>query len=57
VALTLPAWEHGEQARVTLRSLLQLTAGIGFGGLGNTVPTFERAAAVELKDPPGERFT
>jgi CubicO group peptidase (beta-lactamase class C family) len=57
VALTLPAWEYGERARVTLRNLLQLTAGIGFGGLGNTVPTFERAVAVELKDPPGERFT
>jgi CubicO group peptidase (beta-lactamase class C family) len=57
VARTLLSWDDGAKARVTLRMLLQLTAGIGFGGLGNTVPTFEKAAAVELKDEPGARFT
>jgi CubicO group peptidase (beta-lactamase class C family) len=36
---------------------LALTSGIGFGGLGNAVPTYEKALAVELKDEPGERFT
>ncbi|HEY4440171.1 MAG TPA: serine hydrolase, partial [Candidatus Elarobacter sp.] len=57
VGATLPEWAEGEKAQVTLRELLQLTAGIGFGGLGNTVPTFAAAAAAELKDPPGTRFT
>lgn len=57
VSQTLPAWADGAKARVTLRDLLQLTAGFGFGGLGNTVPTFAAAAAVPLKDEPGTRFT
>jgi CubicO group peptidase (beta-lactamase class C family) len=42
---------------VTLRQLLNLTSGIGFGGLGSAVPTYERALATELKDEPGTRFT
>ena len=37
--------------------LLQLTSGIGFGGLGASVPPYEKALAVELKTPPGARFT
>lgn len=57
VSATLPSWSDGSKAFVTLRQLLSLTAGIGFGGLGNTVPTFERAEAVALKDEPGETFT
>jgi CubicO group peptidase (beta-lactamase class C family) len=58
VAATLPEWAHDpRKQRVTLRQLLQLTSGIGFGGLGSAVPTFERAAAVEFKDEPGTRFT
>jgi len=36
--------------------LLQLTAGIGFGGLGNAVPTYEAALAVALKTEPGTTF-
>jgi len=57
VARTIPSWSEGAKARVTLRDLLQLTSGIGFGGLGTTVPSFEKAIAVELKDVPGEKFT
>lgn len=58
VAASLPTWAaDARKSRVTLRQLLSLTSGIGFGGLGSAVPTFERAAAVELKDDPGTRFT
>ena len=42
---------------MTLRELLALTSGIGFGGLGSAVPTYERALAVAIKDEPGKRFT
>jgi CubicO group peptidase (beta-lactamase class C family) len=37
--------------------LLNLTSGIGFGGLGNAVPTYEQSLATELKTEPGTRFT
>jgi len=57
VAATFETWKKGCRGRVTLRHLLSLTAGIGFGGLGNAVPTYEKALAVELKDEPGTRFT
>ena len=58
VARTNPAWaEDARKARVTLRDLLALTAGIGFGGLGNAVPPYEKALATQLADEPGERFT
>jgi len=58
VAATIPAWSADTRhARVTLRELLALTSGIGFGGLGSAVPTYERALAVAIKDEPGERFT
>ena len=57
VARTIPAWREGAKAGVTLRELLQLTSGIGFGGLGAAVPLFDAALAVELKNAPGERFT
>jgi CubicO group peptidase (beta-lactamase class C family) len=57
VSRTLAAWSEGAKARVTLRDLLQLTSGIAFGGLGTTVPSFEKAVAVELKDEPGAKFT
>jgi CubicO group peptidase (beta-lactamase class C family) len=58
VANTFPAWAaDARKRRVTLRELLALTSGIGFGGLGNAVPTYERALEVEIKDEPGERFT
>jgi CubicO group peptidase (beta-lactamase class C family) len=49
VAETFPEWSADIRKRsVTLRQLLQLTSGIGFGGLGNAVPTYERALAVGL---------
>lgn len=57
VARTVPAWNAGEKARVTLRMLLQLTSGIGFGGLGSAVPSYEKALDAPLKDEPGTRFT
>jgi CubicO group peptidase (beta-lactamase class C family) len=58
VAATLPQWaDDPRKRRVTLRHLLSLTSGIGFGGLGSAVPTYERALATELRDEPGERFT
>ncbi len=44
---------HGATARM----LLQMTAGYGFGGLGNAVPTYERAFAIPLKNSPGSTFT
>ncbi len=55
---TFPPWRDDPVKRqVTIRQLLTLTAGIGFGGLGNAVPLYEKALAVQLKDRPGERFT
>jgi CubicO group peptidase (beta-lactamase class C family) len=57
VGATFPDWDAGEKARVTLRELLALTSGIGFGGLGNAVPIYARALAVELKNEPGSTFT
>jgi CubicO group peptidase (beta-lactamase class C family) len=57
VARTIPSWSEGAKARVTLRDLLQLTSGIGFGGLGSAVPAYDAALATKLKNPPGERFT
>jgi CubicO group peptidase (beta-lactamase class C family) len=57
VSATFEDWRHGARSRVTLAHLLQLASGIGFGGLGNAVPTFSAARDVVLKDEPGERFT
>jgi CubicO group peptidase (beta-lactamase class C family) len=57
VAETIPSWSDGAKGLVTLRMLLQLTSGIGFGGLGASVPSYERALAVTLKDEPGTKFT
>jgi CubicO group peptidase (beta-lactamase class C family) len=58
VADTFPQWEADAWKRlVTLRHLLQLTSGIGFGGLGSAVPTYAKALAVELKNEPGTKFT
>ena len=55
---TFPLWrEDPVKRQVTIRHLLTLTAGIGFGGLGNAVPVYEKALAVHLKDRPGSRFT
>ena len=57
VALTIPSWAEGAHALVTLRHLVQLTSGIGFGGLGAAVPSFDKALATPLKDEPGTTFT
>ncbi|MBV9438628.1 MAG: serine hydrolase, partial [Candidatus Eremiobacteraeota bacterium] len=57
VGETFASWSTGERAAVTLRMLLQLTSGIGFGGLGAAVPTYDKALEVPLKSPPGARFT
>lgn len=58
VADSFPQWESDDwKSRVTLRQLLQLTSGIGFGGLGSAVPTYAKALAVELKREPGTTFT
>jgi len=57
VARTIASWNEGAKARVTLRELLQLTSGIGFGGLGSAVPPYDKALATDLKDGPGEKFT
>ena len=58
VARTIASWNGDAwKARVTLRQLLQLTSGIGFGGLGASVPPYEKALAVELKNEPGSVFT
>jgi CubicO group peptidase (beta-lactamase class C family) len=57
VSRTLAEWSDGAKARVRLRDLLQLTSGIGFGGLGAGVPSFDKAAAAELKDEPRATFT
>jgi CubicO group peptidase (beta-lactamase class C family) len=55
---TFPSWrENPVKGQITIRHLLTLTAGIGFGGLGNAVPMYEKALAVQIKDRPGERFT
>jgi len=58
VAETIDAWRADAwKRRVTVRMLLSLTAGFGFGGLGASVPTYDRALATTLKDEPGTRFT
>jgi CubicO group peptidase (beta-lactamase class C family) len=58
VADTFPAWEHDDWKRqVTVRQLLSLTGGIGFGGLGSSVPTQASALSVELRNEPGTTFT
>ncbi len=58
VAQTVARWRDDPwKRRVTLRMLLSLTAGFGFGGLGASVPSYERALATDLRDEPGSRFT
>lgn len=57
VAATFPVWsEDPWKRRVTPRMLLSLTGGFGFGGLGSSVPLYERALAMDLKTEPGSVF-
>jgi CubicO group peptidase (beta-lactamase class C family) len=49
--------EEPVRGGITVRMLLSLTAGYGFGGLGTAVPTFERAWEIVPKHPPGAQFT
>ena len=58
VAKTIPLWQEDPwKRRVTLRMLLSLTSGFGFGGLGSAVPLYDRALAMTLKNEPGSTFT
>jgi CubicO group peptidase (beta-lactamase class C family) len=58
VCETIPLWrEDPWKRRVTLRMLLTLTSGFGFGGLGSAVPPYRRALEMELKNEPGTTFT
>ncbi len=58
VAQTISEWRFDPlRRRVTLRGLLELTSGIGFGGLGNAVPTYEKALQTPVLAEPGTRFT
>lgn len=58
VSATIEEWRSDpRKARVTVRDLLHLTSGFGFGGLGAAVPAFDKAIATELKNEPGRVFT
>ena len=52
IELDEPAWNGA-----TMRQLLNLTAGVPFGGLGSAVPAYEKALATLPNDAPGKRFT
>lgn len=57
VADTILAWrEDPWKRRVTLRMLLSLTAGFGFGGLGSAVPLYDKVLGMTLKSEPGTVF-
>jgi CubicO group peptidase (beta-lactamase class C family) len=58
VAKTIAEWSSDEaKKRITIRQLLNLTAGFGFGGLGKTVPLAKSAIKTPLKTVPGTTFT
>ncbi|MBV8375115.1 MAG: beta-lactamase family protein [Candidatus Eremiobacteraeota bacterium] len=58
VAQTIDAWQQDPwKRRVTLRMLLSLTSGFGFGGLGSAVPAYDRALTLPLRNEPGTAFT
>lgn len=58
VSVTIAQWRTDTRKRqITIRMLLSLTAGFGFGGLGAAVPTYERALAMPVRDEPGTTFT
>jgi CubicO group peptidase (beta-lactamase class C family) len=58
IAETIHEWRADPwKRRVTFRMLLSLTAGHAFGGLGSSVPTYERALAMPIVNEPGTAFT
>jgi len=58
VSRTVPEWSGDpRKSHVTVRHLLQLTSGIGFGGLGSAVPTYAKALATPVTAEPGALFT
>ncbi|MBV9271478.1 MAG: beta-lactamase family protein [Candidatus Eremiobacteraeota bacterium] len=57
VGETFPEWRTGARKNVTLRMLLQLIAGVPFGGLGAAVPPYKKALDMQLKVVPGTTFT
>ena len=55
---TITEWREDIRKRVvTLRQLLTLTSGIGFGGLGAAVPLYAAALEVQIRNEPGTTFT
>jgi CubicO group peptidase (beta-lactamase class C family) len=52
LSLDDPVWRGA-----TFRELLNLTAGVPFGGLGSAVPSYEKALAAEQRNAPGATFT
>lgn len=57
VAESIAAWRaDAQKSQVTLRMLLSLTAGYGFGGLGASVPAYEPALTMDLRNQPGTKF-
>lgn len=57
VVETIDEWRDDPAKReITIRMLLSLTAGFGFGGLGTAVPPYDRAIATPLKNAPGATF-
>ena len=58
-AVTERLFELDEPIRsgYTVRMLLDMTAGYGFGGLGSAVPIYEHALEIPLKNTPGSKFT
>jgi len=57
VTSRLPEFAGDARRSITPRMLLQMTAGYGFGGLGNAVPTYDRVLDIQLKNPPAATFT
>jgi len=58
VSQTITEWrDDARKTTVTIRELLSMTAGIPFGGLGASVPTYDAAIAKPLAADPGTIFT
>lgn len=53
----IPEFAGDIRRGITPRMLLDLSAGYGFGGLGSSVPLYEKALSIPLKNTPGSAFT